>query len=174
MGSTDKELLQNQEKLVATIMRQLRPVVLQAVQRALSASNEHGFNENTLTDRIIVELTPFVRRGVGQQVQLLLAQEKANADKIVSSVIQDLRPIIVRIIRESVRNYKGDLSQYGNLVESILGQLRPVVLSEVKRALSTSSYKGLEAEDLTEKIMIQLRPFVVEGVEAQIRELEKE
>ena len=62
---------------VSTIMSQLRPVVLQAVQRALTASNVYAFNANTLTDRIIVELTPFVRRGVGKQVQLLQQEQAA-------------------------------------------------------------------------------------------------
>ena len=155
-------------------MVQLRPVVLQAVKRALDASNIHGFDENSLTGKVIVALTPFVRRGVGAQIAELEAQKKANAGEIVTSVITDLRPIIVRIIKESVRNYKGDLSKYGNLVESILGQLRPVVLAEVKRALETTHYKGLDAEDLTTKIIAQLRAFVEEGVQEQVRLLQQE
>merc|ERR1712141_400101 len=99
-----------------------------------------------------------------------------NAGQIVNSVIQDLRPIIIRIIRESVRNYKGDLSKYGNLVETILTQLRPVVLAEVRRALATSTDPGhthLKADDLTEKIMLRLRGFVEEGVKEQVRILEE-
>jgi len=173
-SSTDSNLLSNQEKLVQTIVTQLRPVVLQSVQRAIKANNAQQYNANTLTGRIVTELTPFVRRGVGQQILELQQQQQANAGKIVTSVIQDLRPIIIKIIRESVRNYQGDLSQYGNLVETIITQLRPVVLAEVKRALATSSYKGLDAQDLSNNIIIQLRPFVEEGVQEQVRLLQEE
>merc|ERR1712213_86932 len=119
----------------------------------------------------------FVKRGVGSQIAALQQQQKATAQKIVSSVIQDLRPIIIRIIRESVRNYKGDLSKYGNLVETIMVQLRPVVLAEVRRALAVSTDPGhdhLNAEDLTAKIMLQLRGFVEEGVQEQVKILEEE
>lgn len=173
-SSSDSDLLKNQEKLVQTIVVQLRPVVLQSVQQALTANNANGFNANSLTDRIVIELTPFVRRGVGAQILELQQQQQANAGKIVTSVIQDLRPIIIRIIKESVRAYDGDLSQYGDLVETIMLQLRPVVLAEVRRALSTSSLKGLNAQDLTGKITIQLRPFVEEGVQEQVRLLQQE
>jgi len=173
-SSTDTDLLANQEKLVQTIVRQLRPVVLQAVQRAIKANNAQQYNANNLTGRIVTELTPFVRRGVGAQIAELQQQQQANAGQIVNSVIQDLRPIIIKIIRESVRNYKGDLSKYGDLVETIITQLRPVVLAEVRRALATSSFKGLDAQDLSNNIIIKLRPFVEEGVQEQVRLLQQE
>lgn len=173
-ASTDKDLLRNQEKLVQTIIVQMRPVVFQAVERALVASNVHGLNKNTLTDRIVTELTPFVRRAVGQHIKELESQKQANAGKIVTSVITDLRPIVVRIIKQSVRSYKGDLSRYGDLVKSILVSLRPVVLAEVKKALATSQYTGLNAEDLSGNIIIQLKPFVEQGVQEQVLLLQQE
>ena len=160
--------------VVQTIVTQLRPVVLASVQRAIKANNAQQYNANTLTGRIVTELTPFVRRGVGAQLLELQQQQQANAGKIVDSVIQDLRPIIIKIIAESVRNYNGDLSQYGNLVETIITQLRPVVLAEVRRALATSSYKGLDAQELSNNIIIKLRPFVEEGVQEQVRLLQQE
>merc|ERR1712018_474277 len=176
-SSKDDDLLRNQEKLVQTIVTQLRPVVLQSVKSAIAANNAQQYNAQSLTGRIVKELTPFVRRGVGNQILELQKQQQATATKIVTSVIQDLRPIIIRIIRESVRNYKGDLSKYGNLVETILTQLRPVVLAEVRRALATSTDPGhshLKADDLTEKIMLRLRGFVEEGVQEQVRILQEE
>merc|ERR1712018_872651 len=140
--SKESDLLSNQDRLVQLIVTQLRPVVLQSVKSAIVANNAQQYNAENLTARIVKELTPFVRRGVGAQIAALQAQlaqqEKITAEKIVSSVIRDLRPIIIRIIKESVRNYKGDLSKYGNLVETIMVQLRPVVLAEVRRALSAS------------------------------------
>ena len=87
---------------VQTIVRQLRPVVLQAVQRAIKANNAQQYNANNLTGRIVTELTPFVRRGVGAQIAELQQQQQANAGQIVNSVIQDLRPIIIKIIREQI------------------------------------------------------------------------
>lgn len=176
-SSKDDDLLKNQEKLVQTIVTQLRPVVLQSVKSAIVANNAQQYNAQSLTGRIVKELTPFVRRGVGNQILELQKQQQATASKIVTSVIQDLRPIIIRIIRESVRNYKGDLSKYGNLVETILTQLRPVVLAEVRRALATSTDPGhthLKADDLTEKIMLRLRGFVEEGVQEQVKILQEE
>ena len=155
----------------------MRPVVLQSVKSAIVANNAQQYNAQSLTGRIVKELTPFVRRGVGNQILELQKQQQATASKIVTSVIQDLRPIIIRIIRESVRNYKGDLSKYGNLVETILTQLRPVVLAEVRRALATSTDPGhthLKADDLTEKIMLRLRGFVEEGVQEQVKILQEE
>ena len=166
---------------VQLIVTQLRPVVLQSVKSAIVANNAQQYNAENLTARIVKELTPFVRRGVGAQIAALQAQlaqqEKITAEKIVSSVIRDLRPIIIRIIKESVRNYKGDLSKYGNLVETIMLQLRPVVLAEVRRALAASTDPGhnnLSAEELTNKIMLQLRGFVEEGVQEQVKILEEE
>merc|ERR1712241_866251 len=176
-SSKDDDLLKNQEKLVQTIVTQLRPVVLQSVKSAIVANNAQQYNAQSLTGRIVKELTPFVRRGVGNQILELQKQQQATASKIVTSVIQDLRPIIIRIIKESVRNYKGDLSKYGNLVETILTQLRPVVLAEVRRALATSTDPGhthLKADDLTEKIMLRLRGFVEEGVQEQVKILQEE
>merc|ERR1712226_407718 len=176
-SSKDDDLLKNQEKLVQTIVTQLRPVVLQSVKSAIVANNAQQYNAQSLTGRIVKELTPFVRRGVGNQILELQKQQQATATKIVTSVIQDLRPTIIRIIKESVRNYKGDLSKYGNLVETILTQLRPVVLAEVRRALATSTDPGhshLKADDLTEKIMLRLRGFVEEGVQEQVRILQEE
>lgn len=173
-SSTDTDLLKNQEKLVQTIVTQLRPVVLASTQSAITANNAQQYNANSLTGRIVTELTPFVRRGVGAQLKELQQQQQANAGKIVNSVIQSLRPIIIKVIQESVRNYKGDLSQYGNLVETIITQLRPVVLAEVRRALATSSIKGLDAQDLSNNIIIKLQPFVEEGVQEQVRLLQQE
>ena len=155
----------------------MRPVVLQSVKSAIVANNAQQYNAQDLTERIVKELRPFVKRGVGSQIAALQQQQKATEQKIVSSVIRDLRPIIIRIIKESVRNYKGDLSKYGNLVETIMVQLRPVVLAEVRRALSASTDPGhdhLNAEDLTAKIMLQLRGFVEEGVQEQVKILEEE
>merc|ERR1711881_700026 len=104
-----------------------------------------------------------------------LAQQKACANQVVQSVKSDLEPIIIRIIRQTVRSSNADLTQYDNLVQTIISQLRPVVLAEVTKALSTSpKFSSLDARDLTERILIKITPFVKEGIEEQIREIELE
>merc|ERR1711899_279474 len=157
-NSKDKSLFSDkasQEKLVQTIVRQLQPVVLQAVQRALDVRNSNGFDAKSLTVRIIRELEQ---------------ELKANSGNIIDQIIRDLSPIMKKVIEESVRNYKGDLSKYGNLVETILAQLRPVVLAQVKAALANSEYANLlDAKEMTEEIIRRLRPVVEQGVKEQAR-----
>ena len=50
-----------------------------------------------------------------------------TADQVVQQVTTELRPTIIKIIKITVANYKGDVNKYGDLVETILLQLRPVV-----------------------------------------------
>merc|ERR1711910_189711 len=160
----------SQEKLVQTIVTQLNPVVLQAVQRALDVHNSNGFDAKSLTVRIIRELTPHVREGVIAEIRRLEQELKANSGNIIDQIIRDLSPIMKKVIEESVRNYKGDLSKYGNLVETILAQLRPVVLAQVKAALANSEYANLlDAKEMTEEIIRRLRPVVEQGVKEQAR-----
>merc|ERR1711881_489268 len=157
-NSKDKSLFSDkasQEKLVQTIVRQLQPVVLQAVQRALDVHNSNGFDAKSLTVRIIREITPHVREGVIAEIRRLEQELKANSGNIID---------------QSVRNYKGDLSKYGNLVETILAQLRPVVLAQVKTALANSEYANLlDGKEMTEEIIRRLRPVVEQGVKEQAR-----
>ena len=54
--------LSNIEQLLQTILIQLKPVVLNEVQEALKTSTLAGvINASTMADRIIVEITSFVR-----------------------------------------------------------------------------------------------------------------
>jgi len=172
-NSKDKSLFSDkasQEKLVQTIVTQLQPVVLQAVQRALDVHNSNGFDAKSLTVRIIREITPHVREGVIAEIRRLEQELKANSGNIIDQIIRDLSPIMKKVIEESVRNYKGDLSKYGNLVETILAQLRPVVLAQVKAALANSEYANLlDAKEMTEEIIRRLRPVVEQGVKEQAR-----
>ena len=62
----------------------MRPVVLASVQRAITANNAQQYNANTLTGRIVTELTPFVRRGVGAQL-LELQQRYLAASRIATA-----------------------------------------------------------------------------------------
>merc|ERR1712038_1542183 len=90
-SSKESDLLSNQDRLVQLIITQLRPVVLQSVKSAIVANNAQQYDAKDLTERIVKELRPFVKRGVGSQIAALQQQQKATAQKIVSSVIRDLR-----------------------------------------------------------------------------------
>jgi hypothetical protein len=99
-----------------------------------------------------------------------VTQPPISEDDIVSTVIAQLRPNIVRIIRVSVESSGVNLSNYDTLVEDIIVQLRPVVSGAVQAAVSGSA--GLNADNLKEKIIQQLRPFVVEGVQKEVIQIQ--
>jgi len=164
--------------LVETILTQLRPVVLAEVRRALATSTDPGHSHlkaDDLTEKIMLRLRGFVEEGVQEQVKILQEEARIGHDQVVESVITSLRPIIIRVIRQTVRSSNADLTQYNNLVKTIITQLRPVVLSEVSKAISSSpKFSHLNARDLTEEILVKITPFVGEAVQQQIKELEAE
>jgi len=75
-GSNDASL-NDPEALVQTIIIQLQPVVLNAVQDALRV-NSVSLNAQSLTQKIIIEITPFVRTGVTQQIE---AKRRAEEER---------------------------------------------------------------------------------------------
>ena len=61
--------LGNIDELLRTILVHLRPVVLNAVNNAMAQSSVAGnFNADSLTDRIIPEITTFVRLVLEEEV----------------------------------------------------------------------------------------------------------
>ena len=61
--------LGNIDELLRTILVHLRPVVLNAVNNAMAQSSVAGnFNADSLTDRIIHEITTFVRLVLEEEV----------------------------------------------------------------------------------------------------------
>jgi len=226
-GSSDASL-NDPEGLVQTIIIQLNPVVLSSVQNALAQNPNTGLNAQSLTQKIIIEITPFVRSGVTQQIEAQrleaqrlaeqrrreeaarlaeqrrreeaarlaeqkrreeaarLAEQKRReeaarlaalqrqTEEVVTTVITQLEPIVIKIVRATVRSANVDLNNYPNLVETIMTQLQPVVLAEVQRALQTSQYVGLNAQTLTTQIVVRLRPFVETALKAEIEAIKKE
>jgi len=226
-GSSDASL-NDPEGLVQTIIIQLNPVVLSSVQNALAQNPNTGLNAQSLTQEIVIEITPFVRSGVTQQIEAQrleaqrlaeqrrqeeaarLAEQKRReeaarlaeqrrreeaarlaeqrrreeaarlaalqrqTEEVVTTVITQLEPIVIKIVRATVRSANVDLNNYPNLVETIMTQLQPVVLAEVQRALQTSQYVGLNAQTLTTQIVVRLRPFVEKALKAEIEAIKKE
>merc|ERR1712213_54346 len=153
--------LSNPEGLIKTILTQLRPVVLNEVQKALSTSTVAGnLNANSLTERIILELTPFVRQALLQEVNKVQSQ-------IVNEVKQTLQPAVTTVIKDTISQAQVNLDDPKGIVEQIIRQLRPVVFKAVSVALKSSPYK-LDAEKLTVRIIIEITPSIESGVQAEV------
>merc|ERR1712183_95453 len=65
--SADGVDLDDTRSLVQLIIERLRPVIFEAVKKALQSS-AFEIDANDLTIRIIIEITPFVETGVQQEV----------------------------------------------------------------------------------------------------------
>merc|ERR1712241_56337 len=146
------------------ILRQMRPVVLIAARNALKTSPVAGdINANSLTDKVILEMTAFVRQAIQQEVK---GQVENLENKVVRQVTTELRPTVLQVVQATVSSAGVDTSDIGKLLETILVQLRPVVLNEVRNALKTSTYP-LDAQSLTVRIVKELRPFVSEALKKE-------
>jgi len=164
VGSAQVDLT-NPEALLQTILVQLRPVVLNEVQRALSTSTVAGnLNANSLTERIILELTPFVRQALQEEVGKVTSQLEGQ---VVNQVKQSLDSSVQTVIKDTISQSQINLDDPQGIVESIIRQLRPVVFKAVSVALKSSPYK-LDAEKLTVRIIIEIRPSIESGVQAEV------
>ena len=111
--------------LLNTILVQLRPVVLNEVQRALSTSTVAGnLNANSLTDRIIRELTPFVSQALQQEVGKVTSQLESQ---VVNEVKQSLDATVQTVVKDTISQAQVNLDDPQGIVELIIRQLRPVV-----------------------------------------------
>jgi len=164
VGSAQVDLT-NPEALVKTILVQLRPVVLREVQRALSTSSVAGnLNANSLTERIILELTPFVRQALQEEVGKVTSQLEGQ---VVNQVKQSLDSSVQTVIKNTISQSEINLDDPQGIVEEIIRQLRPVVFKAVSVALKSSPYK-LDAEKLTVRIIIEITPSIESGVQAEV------
>ena len=87
--------MNNPQKLVELIIAQLRPVIFNAVIKALKASPNANIDPQKLTVRIIIELTPFVTTGVQQQVEAV----KVDNGNLIQELIDRLNPAIQNTIK---------------------------------------------------------------------------
>jgi len=157
--------LSDLDQLLATILRQMRPVVLNAAQNALLTSPVAGnINANSLADKVIRQMTGFVRAALEREVQ---GQVVNLENQVVQQVTTELRPTVIQVVQATVTSAGVDTSDSSKLLETILLQLNPVVLNEVRNALRTSSYP-LNAQSLTVRIVKNLRPFVDEALKKEL------
>merc|ERR1712062_570383 len=168
-ASVQSSDLSDIESLFRAILSRLRIVVLKEVQDALASSPLNlNIDANQLTDRIMLELTPFVRQALEAEVQKLQATNSLSEDQVVRIIINDLKPTVIKVVRATVSS-KDDLTDPDGLLRTILNQLRPVVLNEVQKALSTSTVAGnINANSLTERIILELTPFVRQALQEEV------
>jgi len=151
--------------LLKTILRQMRPVVLNAAQTALQTSQVGGnINANSLADKVILQMTGFVRAALQQEVK---GQVENLENQVVKQVTTELRPTVIQVVQATVSSSSVDTSDSSKLLETILVQLRPVVLNEVRNSLKTSTYP-LDSQSLTIRIVKNLRPFVAEALKNEL------
>merc|ERR1711935_286259 len=151
--------------LLKTILRQMRPVVLNAAQTALLTSQVGGnIDANSLADKVILQMTSFVRAALEQEVR---GQVENLENQVVKQVTTELRPTVIQVVQATVSSSSVDTSDSSKLLETILVQLRPVVFNEVKNSLKTSTYP-LDSQSLTIRIVKNLRPFVAEALKNEL------
>ena len=149
-------------------MVQLRPVVLNEVKQALTTS-PYPLNAQSLTERIVVDLRPFVAQALEREVAKLTSN-------VQNQVVQDIQSQVNSVIKNTVNSASVlDLENPQALVDQILAKLRPLVLQAVRRALQSSSL-NLDAQNMVVKIIIQLTPSIETGVqkEVQVAQVAKE
>jgi len=169
VGSTKN--LGDTDQLLQTILRQMRPVVLNAAQNALQTSPVAGnIDANSLTNKVITQMTGFVT----QTVTSLVGNRVADLEsQVVKQVTTELKPTVIQVVQATTQSAGIDTSDAAKLLETILVQLRPVVLNEVRNALKTSDYP-LDAQSLTVRIVKELRPFVSEALKKELAKVNAE
>merc|ERR1711963_1155349 len=174
-ASVQSSDLSDIDSLFQAILKRLRLVVLNEVQTALANSPlSLDIDANQLTDRIMIELTPFVKQALEAEVEKLKANSLSE-DEVVRIIINDFKPTVIKVVRATVSSTQVDLSNPEGLIKTILTQLRPVVLNEVQKALSTSTVAGnLNANSLTERIILELTPFVRQALEQEVNKVQSQ
>ena len=91
--------LSNFEVLFETIITALKPVVYTEVDRALASSKyANKIDSNALAQKIILEITPYVREALQKEVQKI-QDNTLTEDQVVQLVITDLKPTVIRVIQ---------------------------------------------------------------------------
>merc|ERR1711997_1226393 len=154
------------------ILAQLRPVVLAQVKAAL-ANSEYAnlLDAKEMTEEIIRRLRPVVEQGVKEQARLEAlrreAELKRTHDDIVAKIIAELRPIMIKVIRQTVTSSNAIIDDEEKLVQVIVRQLRPVVFAQVTTAIKINN-APFDPEELTNDIIVELLPIVRAGVIEEI------
>merc|ERR1712213_298785 len=199
-ASVQSSDLSDIESLFQAILGRLRGVVFKEVQTALANSPlKLNIDANQLTERIMIELTPFVRQALEAEVEKLQANTLSE-DEVVRIIINDLKPTVIKVVRATVGSAQVDLTNPEALLQTILVQLRPVVrqalqeevgkvtsqlegqvVNQVKQSLDSSvqtvikdtiSQSQINLDDpqgIVESIIRQLRPVVFKAVSVALK-----
>merc|ERR1712156_387408 len=121
-----------------------------------------NLDANDLADEIMLQLTPFVKTALQQEVEK--AESTLSEAEVVQIIITDLRPTVIKVIQATVGATK-NLGNTDELLQTILRQMRPVVLNAAQNALQTSPVAGnIDANSLTNRVISQMTGFVTQTV----------
>merc|ERR1712150_360223 len=95
------------------------------------------------------------------------AELKRTHDDIVAKIIAELRPIMIKVIRQTVTSSNAIIDDEEKLVQVIVRQLRPVVFAQVTTAIKINN-APFDPEELTNDIIVELLPIVRAGVIEEI------
>ena len=90
--------LSNVESLLETILTQLRPVVLKEVNVALKSSS-YALNANSLAERIVLTLRPFVLEALRKEVEKV---KEVETQKVQSQVVNQVKADLNNVIKQTV------------------------------------------------------------------------
>merc|ERR1712203_946388 len=107
--------------------------------------------------------------GVSQQIKELEAENRVTPEEIVDNVIAKLKPITIKVIRQTVHGKNGvNINDEEGLVQTIVSQLRPVVFAQVSAAI-TANKANYDAKSISNQIVSRLIPFIREGVRREVK-----
>merc|ERR1712110_579260 len=143
------------QKLVELIIAQLRPVIFNAVIKALKASPNANIDPQKLTVRIIIELTPFVTTGVQQQVEAV----KVDNGNLIQELIDRLNPAIQNTIKGLQGN---NIPQ--DLADEIVRVTPPKVQGLIKNKVTTLSLQA-GSSSLPDSVFVDRVIAAIQGVD---------
>merc|ERR1719365_195810 len=181
-GSNDASL-NDPEALVQTIIIQLQPVVLNAVQDALRV-NSVSLNAQSLTQKIIIEITPFVRQGVTQEIEAKRRaeeerrrleeqrrrEEQARLEAKRRAEEEARRRAEEQRRREEEARRQAELkAKTEEVIRIVITQLEPIVIRIIRTTVQTTNADLNSYPNLVQTIMTQLQPVVLAEVQRALQ-----
>ena len=154
---------ENKEKLIKSILKQLRLIANHAVRKTIKAIDVKGLNSTFLTNRIVHDLIPSVKIDINHQIDELKITSKSQQTTIIGSVIQNLWPDVIHFVQEGVREYKREPNKSNNLIDLVLSKLQPVIRRSVKEILDLPGNTNLNQEKLQMQITNEIRSLLQVG-----------
>merc|ERR1712062_471455 len=174
MGTSSNAIIDDEEKLVQVIVRQLRPVVIAQVTTPIKINNA-PFDPEELTNDIIVELLPIVRAGVIEEI----AKVKGDSHEgIVSEIIQKLDPHINEYIYDALVPDETilDQGQIQDVMAGVLQRMREIIrqaaFAVMRRLQADGTAYTMSDDEIINRVLDSIKGSdMIELIKAEIRGL---